>query len=157
MRIAKSCLLSIFIICSINQINAMNQNHEFDIERFNEVTYKQELSQLHPAKARDFAIDQLVQSMVLIFELKQEKIALQQELIQEQRESRKNMHTLSELNNNLSESLTQEKSLNKYLFDKNSSLQKLNAQLYHKFKEDKSAHHAKLNTIKSLNESCDSI
>ena len=152
MRIVKSCLLSIFIICSINHINAMHQNHQFDIERFNEETYKQELFKIHPASARDFAIDQVIQSMALIFELKQEKIALEQELIQERRESRKNMRTLTELNNNLSECLTKEKAFNKYLFDKNNSLQELNGQLYHKFKEDKSAYHAKLNAIKSLND-----
>ena len=145
------------MISSTHKLSAMNQNHEFDIERFNEVTYKQELSKTHPVIARDFAIDQLVQSMALIFELKQEKIALQQELIYEQRKSRRNMNTLSELNNHLSESLTREKAFNKHLFDKNISLQQLNGQLYHKFKEEKTAHYAKLNAIKSLNESCDSI
>ncbi len=149
MQRLKLFLFSIFMICSID-LNTMHQKHEFDITKFNEKNYRQKISKIHPSHARDFVTDQLIDSMIVIFELKQENAALQKQLTQAQQESQKAILALSDRANL---ALNNESAYKKQLIDENESLQILNIQLYKKMKKNKDEYYLKLKAIRSLNES----
>src|SRR3989339_1510055 len=132
MRRLKLFLFSTFMICSIH-LNAMHQNHEFDITKFNERNYRQQISRIHPSHARNFLMNQLIDSMIIIFELKQEKATLQEEVTQAHQKSQTAILALSDRTNTaLNNERTRNKDLIDDLIDENKSLQTLNAHLLNK-------------------------
>lgn len=143
MQKLKFFLFSTLIICSVN-FNAMNQNHKFDINKFDEKSYLQDLAKVPTANGRDFVYHQLIESMIFIADLKKENSASQRRLTAENRIL---TTTLLGLRKNLNEEKTQ----NKDLSDQNKSLQTLNTQLHNRLKRSKAEYYAKINAIISLN------
>ena len=143
MQKLKFFLFSTLIICSVN-FNAMNQNHKFDINKFDEKSYLQDLAKVPAANGRDFVYHQLIESMIFIADLKKENSASQRRLTAENRIL---TTTLLGLRKNLNEEKTQ----NKDLSDQNKSLQTLNTQLHNRLKRSKAEYYAKINAIIRLN------
>jgi len=148
MHISKSFGFFMLIICSTNHTNAMHQKHGFDITKFNEINYRQEISKVHPCESRDFLMDQLVDSMVLIFELKQHNIDLQEQLAAQEQLRMQRIRVLTKLHNSLNDS----KEFNRQLVNQNKSLQILNNRLYNKIEQDKIAFNKRLQAIQCLSE-----
>ena len=122
----------------------MNQNHEFDINKFNSGSYLRDLSRAPAANGRDFVYHQLLESMIFISDLKKENTASQRRLIAENR-------ILTKIILGIRKELNEEKAQNKDLSDQNKSLQTLNAQLYNRLKRTKAEYYAKIDAITSLN------